>query len=225
MSYETAEGGVWMSSLAEKLKTDASICDILTAINSELIEKYNCLSLQDIQQPTFHSQLNEIINLYREAGCHNEAKVISHVERPCSHAHSKDSVSSSSKSTACSSRPNPTYSPASSPRLNPAAESSIATPQRVYATSRKEAIASQTDCGVRGAAADLVGENAKEKLESYTTMFKRLKPTYNVSKDGNKFKATVYVVQVGRVTGPAKKTKREAEETAASEMLSRLYKK
>lgn len=69
MSYETVKGGMWMSRLAQKLRTNSSICDILTNINSELIEMYNRSQRQilEIQQPTFHSQLNEIVNLYSEA--------------------------------------------------------------------------------------------------------------------------------------------------------------
>ncbi len=67
VSYETSQGGVWMNRLAKELKSNLSICDILTKINSELIKMYNCTNIRDLQQPTFNSQLNEIVNLYDEA--------------------------------------------------------------------------------------------------------------------------------------------------------------
>ncbi len=70
-SYEEkGAGGVWMSLLAQRLLSDdTSVLDILTKVNTELLEKYK----QDprwmgfTQQPECLSRLNEKVFLLREA--------------------------------------------------------------------------------------------------------------------------------------------------------------
>ena len=67
-SYETRMGGTWMTMLAEQLKQNASICDILTFVNKELMKSYQaCHKDTPLQQPEFISRLNEPVNLYVEA--------------------------------------------------------------------------------------------------------------------------------------------------------------
>ena len=70
LSYEErAKGGIWITSLADKLcHRNASVHDILSEVNSELISKYqkDCYA-NFVQQPEFISRLNEKVNLFAEA--------------------------------------------------------------------------------------------------------------------------------------------------------------
>ncbi len=70
LSYEEeGSGGVWMSLLARKLQSeDASVLDILTKVNAELVEKYQEPGwVGYVQQPELVSRLNEEVYLLREA--------------------------------------------------------------------------------------------------------------------------------------------------------------
>lgn len=70
LSYEErAKGGIWISTLAEKLRhRNASVHDILAEVNRELVCKYQRPSYAGyVQQPEFISRLNEPVNLFREA--------------------------------------------------------------------------------------------------------------------------------------------------------------
>lgn len=70
LSYEErAKGGIWISALAEKLsKRNASVHDILSEVNRELVTKYQKPAYAGfVQQPEFISRLNEPVNLFREA--------------------------------------------------------------------------------------------------------------------------------------------------------------
>ena len=70
LSYEErAKGGIWVSALADKLcRRDASVHDVLSEVNRELINKYQKPTYAGfVQQPEFVSRLNEPINLFREA--------------------------------------------------------------------------------------------------------------------------------------------------------------
>lgn len=66
---QKGKGGIWMTSLAAKLRDeDASVLDILTKVNEELIARFQSLEMQMcVQQPELHSCLNEEVNLWREA--------------------------------------------------------------------------------------------------------------------------------------------------------------
>ncbi len=68
-SYEEqGKGGVWMSMLAEKLRTeDTSLADILTSVNEELVDLYREDKTYPIQQPEYISRLNSNIFFLREA--------------------------------------------------------------------------------------------------------------------------------------------------------------
>lgn len=69
-SFELASGGLWMSSLAEKLMTEnKSVLDILTQVNQDFIRKHQSTwsSLECVQQPELYSTLNETVNLLNEA--------------------------------------------------------------------------------------------------------------------------------------------------------------
>lgn len=70
LSYEErSKGGIWISALAEKLcKRNASVHDVLSEVNRELVNKYQKASYAGfVQQPEFISRLNEPVNLFREA--------------------------------------------------------------------------------------------------------------------------------------------------------------
>ena len=70
LSYEErAKGGIWISALADKLcRRDASVHDVLSEVNRELINKYQKPAYAGfVQQPEFISRLNEPVNLFREA--------------------------------------------------------------------------------------------------------------------------------------------------------------
>ena len=69
MSYEEqGKGGVWMSRLAEKLREeDASVGDILTNVNEEMMELYQDESSYPMQQPEYISRLNRCVFFLREA--------------------------------------------------------------------------------------------------------------------------------------------------------------
>ena len=68
-SYEVkGKGGVWTTSLSEKLlTTDASILDVLTEVNVDIIESYQEFWCSYTQQPELHSRLNQHVNLFHEA--------------------------------------------------------------------------------------------------------------------------------------------------------------
>ena len=62
------QGGIWMSILAEKLSTtEASILDVLTAVNAKLCQGYRIDEKTCFQQPELVSRLNEEVHLLREA--------------------------------------------------------------------------------------------------------------------------------------------------------------
>ena len=68
-SYEeTGKGGVWMSRLAERIRTDdSSINDILTTVNEEMMAFYRDNISYPLQQPEFRSRLNQCIFFLKEA--------------------------------------------------------------------------------------------------------------------------------------------------------------
>lgn len=68
-SYEEKKGGIWITTLAEKLRSKSkSVCDILTEVNTELLKKYQDGVYRGyIQQPEFVSRLNEVVNFRAEA--------------------------------------------------------------------------------------------------------------------------------------------------------------
>ncbi len=68
-SYEEqGKGGVWMSKLADKLRTaDTSLADILTSVNEKLMALYRQDKTYPLQQPEFISRLNTNIYFLREA--------------------------------------------------------------------------------------------------------------------------------------------------------------
>ena len=62
------QGGIWMNTLAEKLSTtEASILDVLTAVNAQLCQEYHTDHMGCFQQPELVSRLNEEVHLLREA--------------------------------------------------------------------------------------------------------------------------------------------------------------
>ena len=62
------QGGIWMSILAEKLKTtDASVLDVLTKVNVQLCREFHTDQVGCYQQPELVSRLNDEIHLLREA--------------------------------------------------------------------------------------------------------------------------------------------------------------
>lgn len=234
MSYETADGGMWMSKLAEKLKTDSSICDILTNINSELIDRYNHSSgkLLDLQQPTFHSQLNEIVNLYSEAHCSVQHTGTHSLMSPLTHtvASGPQSAKSTKPTTKNQKRPSPAavVKKHKLPQTADPRVPSIAALPKVPVggvPSRKKEEATKTGTATRKTVDALLGQTAKEKLVHYVTTLGRPKPSYEVRTENGMFEATVYVAHTGRTTGPLRKTKGEAEEAAASKMLTTILTK
>ena len=68
-SYEEqGKGGVWMSKLSDRLRTDdSSLNDILTTVNRELVALYQGDAKYPLQQPEFTSRLNSNIFFLREA--------------------------------------------------------------------------------------------------------------------------------------------------------------
>lgn len=75
LSYEKkGSGGLWMSLLARKLESeDASVLDILTRVNTELVEMYQEPGQMGVvQQPELVSRLNEEVYLLRESRCTGE---------------------------------------------------------------------------------------------------------------------------------------------------------
>ena len=284
MSYETMEGGIWMSKLAEELKTDNSICDILTHINSELIEMYNHSqrTVLEVQQPTFYSQLNEIVNLYSEA-CETSPLALQASHPPDSLIPGRITSCGQAPKATPAPIPGTVYTPrwkavSMTPCQTPPPTPGIVSPPhggkaevrsdkpssagKPRATAKKKT-PGRTDSAKKqqsnttpatrdkdtalpgrkptaateslkkpqpgtpstgGKAAALLGKTAKEKLEYYvTTTLGRPKPTYNVERQGKGvFQGTVYAAQIGRVHGLSAKTKAEAEETAAQQMLNKI---
>ena len=63
-----AEGGCWLPFLARKLKElDASVTDVLTAVNAEVFACFQEQPGEKIQQPHFESTLHDNVFLLREA--------------------------------------------------------------------------------------------------------------------------------------------------------------
>lgn len=238
MSYETPEGGIWMTKLADKLKTDSSICDILTNINSELVSEF-CRSTGktvDVQQPTFHSQLNEIINLYSEAHAGVSGPSAIEIYTPHSTTDTTSRVKSIPKKKQQSSiSPQPPIipqlvCPPLRHNLIPSvgdrkiAPSTQGEHEAIHSTKRPvKSVKEQATGGASVKSKDkkLLSQNARDRLSQYTDRLGRPKPSYEAEKvEGNKYKATVYVAQIGRVSGQPRKSKSDAEEAAATEMLS-----
>lgn len=66
-AHEGRQGGIWMNILAEKLRTtEASVLDVLTAVNTQLSAEFHT---EDgvFQQPELVSRLNEEVHLLRES--------------------------------------------------------------------------------------------------------------------------------------------------------------
>jgi len=68
-AYETAsDGGLWMHILSKQLQTNRkSVLDVLTEVNSKLLEVFRLHPHDPLQQPVLESTLHEPVNLLEEA--------------------------------------------------------------------------------------------------------------------------------------------------------------
>lgn len=208
-SYEfKGEGGIWMTTLAGRLRVAAergeSIEDILTAVNEDLIQRYQSPEWKNkVQQPEKISRLNKRVYL----GSHRESVLPqpSPDRSPKTSEVQEKSIMSPSKAkkqAISASRGEPGSSEAATPSLK--------------VTKRKSPSAKTLPL--------LSGVTAKERLESYCKQAGKPLPKYSYTRLATRnFEATVYVAQTfGRVAGDKRSTKTEAEEDAAAKLLERL---
>ncbi len=211
-SYEfQGEGGIWMTTLARRLRAAAdrgeSIEDILTAVNEDLIQRYQSHEWKtQVQQPEKISRLNKRVYL----GPQKETSLPPITWAP-GHESKKKEVQDQSirspptgKKQASATSKNPTGGLGKSGEVTSGSKRSKSSASKVVP--------------------HLSGDTPKEKLESYCEQVGKPPPTYSYSRlSAKSFEGTVYVAQTcGRVTGEKRTTKANAEEEAAAVLLEKL---